>query len=169
MRFVTAIDRRRNTGAGFQPACRGSERIAIRSGTGGPPKHREGGFTLAEVLAAMLFMAIVIPVAVEALRIASIAGEIGVRKNEAARVADRVLNESIVTTNWNQSSQSGTTIENGHQFQWTLKSQIWPMDSTMQMLTAEVSFSAGGREYSVRLNTLANSVSFGSTTMAGLR
>ena len=133
------------------------------------PKRSEGGFTLAEVLAALLFMAIVIPVAVEALHIASLAGEVGTRKTEAARVADRILNENIVTTNWTQSSQSGTTIENGHEFRWTLKSQLWPSDSTMQLLTAEVVFSASGREYSVHLNTLANSPSFTGSTMAGLR
>ena len=58
-------------------------------------------FTLAEVLAAMLFLAIVIPAAVEALHVASLAGEVAARKGAAARIADRILNESIVTTNWN--------------------------------------------------------------------
>ncbi|HLP78834.1 MAG TPA: type II secretion system protein [Candidatus Paceibacterota bacterium] len=131
--------------------------------------HCESAFTLAEVLAAMLFMAIVIPVAMEALHIASVAGEVGVRKAEAARVADRILNGNIVTTNWTQSSLSGTTVENGHEFQWTLKNQLWPADSTMQLLSAEVNFSASGRQYSVRLNTLAGTPTFGTTTMAGLQ
>ncbi len=130
----------------------------------------EGGFTLAEVLAALLFMAIVIPVALEALHIASLAGEISVRKSEAARVADRILNENIVTTNWTQSSLTGTTIENGHEFRWTLKNQLWPSDSTMQMLSAEVEFSASGKPYSVRLNTLASSPTFGgSANTVGLQ
>jgi hypothetical protein len=128
-------------------------------------KHRASAFTLAEVLAAMLFMAIVIPVAVEALHIASLAGEIGTRKAEAARVADNILNENSVTTNWNQSALSGTSIENGHEFHWTLNNQLWPDDSTMQLLTAEVTFSAGGRQYSVRLNTLVSS----STGMASMQ
>src|SRR5215469_14289664 len=58
-------------------------------------------FTLAEVLAAMLFLAIVIPAALEALHVAGLAGEVAARKGAAARLADRLLNESIVTTNWN--------------------------------------------------------------------
>jgi len=37
-------------------------------------RNRQGGFTLAEVLAALLFLAIVIPTAVEALHLASLAG-----------------------------------------------------------------------------------------------
>jgi len=129
--------------------------------------RRASGFTLVEVLAALMFMAIVIPVAVDALRVASLSGEFATRKAEAARVADEVLNESIVTTNWN-SAVNGTVIENGHEFHYTLQSQSWPQDSTMQLLTAEVTFSAGGRECSVRLNTLAipSSTSV-TTTMTG--
>jgi type II secretory pathway pseudopilin PulG len=112
-------------------------------------------FTLAEVLAAMLFLAIVIPAAVEALHVASLAGEVAARKGAAARVADRILNESLVTTNWNVGTQSGTVTEGAEDFHWTLSSRNWPVD-TMQLLTAEVTFSAQGHDYSVKLSTLAN-------------
>ena len=40
-------------------------------------------FTLAEVLAALLFLAIVVPTAVEALHVASLGGEVAVRKSAA--------------------------------------------------------------------------------------
>lgn len=129
------------------------------------PSTSAAGFTLVEVLAALLFMAIVIPVAVEALHIASLSGEVAVRKAQAARIADSVLNENIATTNWNQSGLSGTVTQNGTQFQWTLNNQLWLPDSMMELVTAEVKFSAGGRAYSVRLNTLAPSQSFLNTTM----
>jgi type II secretory pathway pseudopilin PulG len=112
-------------------------------------------FTLAEVLAAMLFLAIVIPAAVEAMHVASLAGEVAARKGVAARIADRVLNESLVTTNWNLGTQNGTITEGAEQFRWTLSSQTWPVD-TMELLTAEVIFSAQGHDYSVKLSTLAN-------------
>ena len=140
----------------------------MKFGTATNKGWRASGFTLVEVLAAMLFMAIVIPVAVEALHTASLAGEIGTRKAEAARVADRVLNENIATTNWNQSGLSGTVIEGGNEFRWTFRNQLWPEDATMQLLTAEVAFTAGGREYSMQLNTLASSQTAG-TTRAGLQ
>lgn len=115
----------------------------------------ESAFTLAETLAALLFLAIVIPVAVEALHAASGAGEVAVRKGEAARVADLVLNQSLVMTNWNSGQQSGTIDEGADEFHWTMTAQNWPKDS-MELLTAEVSFSAHGRPYSVTLSTLAN-------------
>jgi len=67
-----------------------------------PSRRSQTAFTLAEVLAALVFMAIVIPVAIEALSIASRAGEVAARKNEAALVAERILAENIVTTNWDK-------------------------------------------------------------------
>jgi type II secretory pathway pseudopilin PulG len=117
--------------------------------------RREAGFTLAECLAALLFMAIVIPAAVQAIHVASGAGEIAVRKGEAARVADRVLNQSLVMTNWSSGPQGGTASEGPDQFRWKLSSQNWPKDS-MEELTAEVSFSTQGRDYSVKVSTLAS-------------
>src|SRR5258708_32950819 len=86
-------------------------------------------FTLAEVLAAMLFLAIVIPAAVEALHVSSLAGEVAARKGAAARIADRILNESLVLTNWNNGAQSGTVSEGALDFRWTLASQSWPADA----------------------------------------
>jgi len=120
-----------------------------------PRNKKCAAFTLAEVLAAMLFLAIVIPAAVEAMHLASLAGEVAARKGAATRVADRILNESLVMTNWSNGTQSGTTSEGALDFSWTLTTQSWPEDSAMQVVTAEVKFTAQGKDYSVKLNTLA--------------
>jgi hypothetical protein len=141
------------------------DRVAVRLLTSAATRgksRRTAAFTLAEVLAAMMFMAIVIPVAMEALHIASVSGEVAVRKAEASRVADRVLNENIVTTNRTQYA-TGTVSENGREFRWTLRNEYWPSESAMQLLTAEVEFTAQGRTYAVRMNTLANAQSSGAT------
>jgi type II secretory pathway pseudopilin PulG len=119
------------------------------------PWQSTGGFTLVEVLAALLFMAIVIPVAVQGLRIASLAGEVAGRKGAAARVAERILNENIVTTNWSQSVQTGTVEEGAHQFSWTFRNEPWNQD-TMQLLSVEVKFTAQDKECSVRMSTLVS-------------
>ena len=124
----------------------------------GNRSHRaanQAGFTLAEVLAALLFLAIVIPTAVEAVHVASLAGEVAARKSGAVRVAERVLNESLVTTNWT-SQQSGTVTEGVVDYQWKLTSQTWPQEA-LQQVTSQVTFTAQGRNYSVSLSTLANS------------
>ena len=141
-------------------------------------------FTLAEVLAALLFMGIVIPVAVQALRIASLAGEVARRKAEAARVAERVLNECILLTNYFQASQRGVVTEGTREFEWTIQSEAWNQTMTnqipasgtsgqmaggqpivnqmasgqvpMTLLTVEVRYPVQNQEYSVRLSTLVN-------------
>ena len=118
------------------------------------------GFTLAEVLAALVFMAILIPVALEGLSIASRAGEIAARKSEAALVAERVLNESVVTTNWSATVQNGTLRQGIRDFRWTLRNDPWdkdPNQTTIRLLSVEVIFPAQGRDYSVRMSTLVDS------------
>jgi hypothetical protein len=65
------------------------------------------------------------------------------------------LNESIVTTNWVSGVGSGTVTEGILDFRWRLTAQSWPQDS-MQLLTAEVAYTAQGKNYTVHLSTLAN-------------
>ena len=152
-------------------AASGLKKTAAKAGISchvPPVTCRVSAFTLAEVLAAMLFLAIVIPAVVEALHVASLAGEVAARKGAAARIGDRILNESIVTTNWNVGSQNGTVTEGAEEFHWTLNNQNWPVDTTaaMRLLTAEVTFSAQGHDYSVVMSTLANGQVPGTTGLS---
>ena len=112
-------------------------------------------FTLAEVLAALVFMAIVIPVVLHGLNIASLAGEVAQRKSQAARVAERILNETLVTTNWNQASQRGTVNQGVSQFNWTLRNDNWA-GNTLRQISVQVEFPVRGKTYSVQLSTLAD-------------
>src|SRR6476659_3438755 len=93
----------------------------------------EGAFTLAEVLAAMLFMAIVIPVAVQGLRIASLAGEVAERKSQAARIAESVLLDNLISTNSRSTSLDGVTVEGTREFRWTLRNEEWAQAVTNKL------------------------------------
>ena len=112
-------------------------------------------FTLVEVLAALAFMAIVIPVAVHGLQVANRAGQVGLRKATAARLAERVLNESLVTGQFRTTSSSGVIQEGAQQYQWQMRTEVWPA-STMRVVTVLVTFPVQGREYEVHLSTLAD-------------
>ena len=116
-------------------------------------RPHQSAFTLAEVLAALMFMAIVIPVAIEAMHVASLSGEVAARKGAAARIADRVLNGTLVTTNWDSGPQDGTVSEGALDFHWKLTSEDWKQTS-LKILTAEVTFDAQGKDYSVKLSTV---------------
>lgn len=145
----------------------------------------EGGFTLAEVLAAMLFMAIVIPVAVQGLRIASLAGEVAERKSQASRIAESVLVDNLISTNSTATSLDGVALEGSREFRWTLRNEAWSQALTnklpagasamnqlagsqpavdqfsanqvsMNLVTVEVKYPVQDRDYTVRLSTLVS-------------
>lgn len=118
---------------------------------GGGPARR--GFTLAEVLAALAFLAIVIPVAVGGLRVASLAGQVGQRKSVAARIGERVLNEWLVSNQGGAGLPRGTVVQNGGTYDWSLRSESW-LDGTMRVVTVTVEYQVQGQEYDVRLSTL---------------
>ncbi len=117
-------------------------------------KRARAAFTLAEVLAALLFMAIVIPVALEGLRIASLAAQVGERKAVAARVADRVLSEMTLTGALPGGNNNGTITEGVHEYQWTVESAVWVEDNTFQETVVRVVYFVQGREYQVSMSTL---------------
>jgi prepilin-type N-terminal cleavage/methylation domain-containing protein len=115
-----------------------------------------GGFTLAEVLAAMLLMAIVLPVAVQGLRIASRAGVVSERKALIVRLAESKLNELVVTGQWQASSPKGTIQEGRQSYPWQLLSEPWMEDGAMRLLTVQVTVPVQGEEYAVRVSTLVD-------------
>jgi type II secretory pathway pseudopilin PulG len=119
-------------------------------------KSSRGGFTLAEVLAALVFMAIVIPVALQGLRIASRAGSVAERKAVAARLAERKLNELIVTGQWQSSAAKGTMQEGWQTYDWNLETESWAEDGAMRVLTVKVTVPVQGENYDVRISTLVD-------------
>ena len=123
-------------------------------------KARQAGFTLAEALAALTFMAILIPVALEGLHVASRAGEVAARKSEAALVAESVLNEAVVATNYLQNGQNGTIKQGVHEFHWNIRNEPWNQDaslSNLRLLSAQVDYTVQGRKYDVHLSTVVDS------------
>ena len=118
-------------------------------------RRRQAGFTLAEVLAAMLFMAIVIPVAIMGLRLASQAGEVATRKAIATRIGERVLNEMIVTGQTQKTAQNGLTREGQQDYRWTLTVEPAGLEA-LRLATVQVFYPVQEKEYDVRLSTLIN-------------
>jgi hypothetical protein len=116
-----------------------------------------GAFTLVEVLAALLFMAIVIPVAVQGLQIANRAGQVGLRKTAGAQVAERVLNELVITRQWLSGAPSGVIQDGGVQYRWTSRAMPWNQQNVLRLLTVEVTFPVQGQDYQVRLSTVVDS------------
>jgi prepilin-type N-terminal cleavage/methylation domain-containing protein len=120
------------------------------------PRRRSGGrrgFTLVEVLASLLLMAIIIPVAMEGMSVASRAGVLGQRKAAAMRVAERVLNELVAEGQTQQSTDSGTAVDGDTAYSWTMRVENWSEDA-MQQMTVAVTFQVQGNSYEVSATTL---------------
>jgi len=111
------------------------------------------GFTFVETLAAMLFMAIVIPVAVRGVMLANRAGIVAERTRVAAQLADSLLSETVVTEGWRDGDQEGDFGEEWSGYRWVLKDGAWDED-TMRVISVEVLFEVQDAEYAVRLSTL---------------
>lgn len=121
-----------------------------------PDCRSRAGFTLAEVLAALMFMAIVIPVAVRGLQIASRAGSVSERKATAARLAESKLNQLIVTGEWSSAASQGTIQEGRQTYKWRLDTQPWAEDGAMRLVTIWVTVPVQGQDYEVPLSTLVD-------------
>jgi type II secretory pathway pseudopilin PulG len=122
-----------------------------------PNKRR--AFTLIETLAAMMFLAIVVPVALEGIRVASRAGEVAQRKMIAVRIANTKLNELKVTGQLQNGGQGGVIEDRGVSYRWSIKDEPWTEDPTTPMTVAslDVAFTVQGRSYDVSLSTLISS------------
>ena len=118
-------------------------------------KRARTGFTLAEVLAALVFMAIVIPVAMEGLRIANLSGQVAERKSIAVRLGQNLLDEFLVTGQGNNAAQTGTVQEGPYQFNWQIKNEAWDKE-VLRLVSIDVTFAVQGRDYNVRLSTLTD-------------
>jgi type II secretory pathway pseudopilin PulG len=111
------------------------------------------GFTFVEVLAALLFMAIVIPVVTQGLMVANRAGLVSERKRVAAQLADTLLSEMIATDQWRTSAQTGN-FDGAHPgYRWVLKNAAWTQ-TPLREVTIQVWFTVQEKEYEVHLTTL---------------
>jgi type II secretory pathway pseudopilin PulG len=118
-------------------------------------RQRQGGFTFAELLAAMVFMAILIPVVIQGVALANRASVVAERKTVAAQLAENKLNEIVLTRAWESPEKSGDFGEDWPAFRWVLTQSAWREDSMLE-LTVEVVFEVQGREHRVNLTTLVD-------------
>ena len=131
-----------------------------------PRRQRAGGFTFVEILAALLFLALVIPAIVTALSLSGRAGEMTERGGAAAQLAENKLNEMLVGDTWQTApAGSGDFGTDWPNYRWQLTQTPWTTDSASSMteLKMEVFFKVQGAERSVELTTLVNTLTSSST------
>ena len=125
-----------------------------------PEHHRErhrGGFTLIEVLATMLLLAIVLPAVMQGVSIALGAASDARQRTEAAQVAQMQLASLLATGQWNGGVMTGDIDSNSATYHWQATVEAWPDDTTsvgLQQLDMVVSWTGRTGPHSVTLTTL---------------
>lgn len=118
--------------------------------------RHHAGFTLVEVLAAMAFLGIVMPVVVSALFVSSRAAVISERSLIALQLGENKLNEMMLGGAWTSESGRGDFGDQWPGYRWELSKAAWETSATMTELTLDVFYTVQGKERDLRLSTLAS-------------
>ena len=116
-------------------------------------RSRRHGITLVEVLATIVLMGIVLPVAIQAITQCTTAAALARQRSEAASLAEAKLNEMLADPLRDFSATSGDFGPAWPAYHWTLMGGQWS-DPTLQMLQVRVSWTSRGRERDVIVSTL---------------
>lgn len=118
-------------------------------------RGRVQGFTFVEILAAMIFMAIVIPTAIEGLIAANRAGVIAERKRIATMLAEQEISGIITEGSWQSGDLQGDFGADYSGYRWEMRMEDWNVDN-MGLVTVSVWYKVQERDYSVQLSTLVD-------------
>ncbi len=112
-------------------------------------------FTLVEVLATIVLIAIVIPVAMQGVTLATRMASHSKRQIQASCLAKSKLSELVVSQAWQNTARSGNFGKDWPDYEWTLESSSWMLSSVTE-LAVRVSWEgpASLERRSVMLSTL---------------
>ena len=117
---------------------------------------RYAGFTLVELLAAMAFLGILMPVLVSALLVSNRAALISERSTIAMQLGENRLNEMMLGGAWTSESGRGDFGDHWPGYRWELTKTAWETSAAMTELTLDVFYTVQGIERDLRLSTLVS-------------
>ena len=116
-------------------------------------RGRPRGFTFIELLATVVLIGIIMPVAMGSISLCTRLGGQSRRQIEAACLANTKLTELRVTGDWENGNQRGEFEEQWSDYQWRATVVGWT-DTTMRQLDVTVTWLSQGKQRSVTLSTL---------------
>ena len=98
---------------------------------GGRRRKRAGGFTFVEILAALMFLAVVVPAIVTALTLSNKASEVTERSAAAGALAENKLNEMLTAGAWQTAggTASGDCGADWPGYRWEMTQSQWTSGS----------------------------------------
>jgi len=116
---------------------------------------RTSGFTLVEILATFVLIAIILPVAMNGISMAAKLASQAKHRVEAATLAQEILNNQILSGDYEDGDQEGEAAGDSIEYSWRLEVLDWEEEDSMQQLDLSVTWEdSAGRENMVTLSTL---------------
>jgi prepilin-type N-terminal cleavage/methylation domain-containing protein len=115
--------------------------------------NRFGGFTFIELLATIVLIGIIMPVAMRSIGLCTRLGGHSRRQIEAATLARTKLTELTVSQDWKTSEKSGDFGSDWPGYRWTATVSNWT-DSVVSQLDLTVTWQSQGQERSLTFSTL---------------
>lgn len=112
-----------------------------------------GGFTFIELLATVVFLGIIMPVAMQSISLCTRIGGQSRKQIEAASLAHTRLTEMTVSGDWSTGGKGGDFGTDWPGYRWTAAVSTWT-DSVVGQLDVTVTWQSQGREHSVTASTL---------------
>jgi type II secretory pathway pseudopilin PulG len=115
----------------------------------------KSGFTLVEILATFVLMAIILPVAMQGISMAAKLASQAKHRVEAATLGQQMLNELVLSGDYEDGDQEGEAAGDNTVYLWRLEVLDWEEEDSMQQLDLSVTWEdAGSGENIVLLSTL---------------
>jgi len=116
-------------------------------------RSRAAGFTLIEVLATLVFAAIILPVVLRGISLATTAASDARRRAEATALAQNRLAELIATGEWQAPGLTGDFGQEWPEYQWAAEVTNWE-GTSLRQVQVRVTWWARGQEHAIALTTL---------------
>jgi type II secretory pathway pseudopilin PulG len=114
-----------------------------------------GGFTLVEILATFVLIAIILPVVMSGISMASKLASQAKRRVAAGVLAQQVLSEFVLSGDYEDGDQEGVVSSDNTDYVWRLEVMDWEEEDSMQQLDMSVTWEdSGAQENTVVLSTL---------------
>lgn len=115
---------------------------------------KRGGFTFMELLATIVLIAVIMPVAMRSIGLCTRLASQSRRQMEAASLAKAKLTELIATGGWQDGNQRGRFDDKEwDDYEWSMTVKNWT-DALVRELELTVSWRSVGRQQGVTLSTL---------------
>lgn len=111
------------------------------------------GFTLVEILAALLLIGLILPVAMQGVSLASMLASDSSRKYEALDLAETKLAEILLQQDWQSGSGSGKFEDGYDRYRWEMDVSGWTMTGLKQV-HLKVYWQQRNRQRNIILSTL---------------